>query len=111
MPTVAVAAVLVTWQQSKQRQRQQHDNNTTTNITTSKTANTEGGNLSNEKETCSNYVFFQCPGMSQPLDSATPARPPKVPFFLAGKVCFMFWDEKKLCLWTLPHIVPQGFGS
>jgi hypothetical protein len=42
MPTVAVVAVLGTWQRSKQRQQQQYDNNTTTNKTTNKTANTEG---------------------------------------------------------------------
>jgi hypothetical protein len=41
--------------------------------------------------------FFQCPGMSQPLDSATPARPPKVPF-LGGKGMF-------LCFWV-KQIVP-----
>ncbi len=33
--------------------------------------------------------------MSQPLDSATPGRPPKVPFW-AGKVCFMFLCEKNV---------------
>jgi hypothetical protein len=33
------------------------------------------------KKLCSKLCFFPCQGMSQPLDSATPARPPKVSFF------------------------------
>jgi hypothetical protein len=37
--------------------------------------------------------FFQCPGMSWPLDSATPARPPKVPSFGQERYIFMFWGE------------------
>jgi hypothetical protein len=46
------------------------------------------------KETMFDTVFFQCPGMSQPLDSATPTRPPKVPFFLQERYVFMFLGEK-----------------
>ncbi len=40
--------------------------------------------------------FLECPGMSQPLDSATPARPPKVPFS-GGKGMFLcFWVKKNV---------------
>jgi hypothetical protein len=38
--------------------------------------------------------------MFQPLDSATPGRPPKV--FGVGKVCFYVFLFKKLCLWNNP---------
>jgi hypothetical protein len=46
------------------------------------------------KKLCSKLCFFlQCPGMSQPLDSAMPARPPKVPFFGWERYVFMFLGE------------------
>ncbi len=43
--------------------------------------------------------FLECPGMSQPLDSATPGRPPKVPFSGKKGLSLCFW-VKKMCLWT-----------
>jgi hypothetical protein len=43
---------------------------------------------------CETMFFFQCPGMSQPLDSATPGRPPNVPFFGQERYVFMFLCEK-----------------
>ncbi len=39
-------------------------------------------------------VYFLCPAMSQPLDSVTPGRPPKVPFFGRERYIFMFLCEK-----------------
>jgi hypothetical protein len=50
--------------------------------------------LSGGKETMCETMFFQCPDMSQPLDSATPARPPKVPFLGRERYVFMFLGEK-----------------
>jgi hypothetical protein len=97
VPMVAAAEVLATRQQSKQRQQQQHDNNTTTNTTTNKTANAKGGKLSGRKETVFETVFFlECPGMSRPLDSAMPGRPPKVPFFWRERYVFEFLGEKTI---------------
>jgi hypothetical protein len=40
--------------------------------------------------------FFQCPGVSQPLDSATPARPPKVLFWGQERYVFMFLCKKNV---------------
>jgi hypothetical protein len=44
---------------------------------------------------CETMFFFQCPGMSQPLDSATPGRPPNVHFLGWERYVFMFLCEKK----------------
>jgi hypothetical protein len=44
---------------------------------------------------CENMFFFQCPGMSRPLDSATPGRPPNVPFS-GGKGMFLCFYVKKI---------------
>ncbi len=46
------------------------------------------------KKLCVKLCFFQCLGMSQPLDSATPGRPPKVPFFWRERYVFMFLCSK-----------------
>jgi hypothetical protein len=54
--------------------------------------------MSGERETMFETMFFlECPGMSQPLDSATPGRPPKVPFF--------WWERYVLCFYV-KKIVP-----
>jgi hypothetical protein len=47
-----------------------------------------------ERSYVRNYVFFQCPAMCQPLDSATPGRPPNVPFLGRERYVFMFLCEK-----------------
>jgi hypothetical protein len=58
-------------------------------------------------------IFFQCPGMSQPLDNAMPAKPPKVPFFTRERYVFMFLCKKivtvDMALSWLVVIVPSGF--
>jgi hypothetical protein len=44
--------------------------------------------------------------MSQPMDSATPARPPKVPFFARERYVFMFLCKKIVPVDTaLPWLV------
>jgi hypothetical protein len=43
---------------------------------------------------CETMYFFQCSGMSRPLDSATPGRPPNVPFLGLERYVFMFLCEK-----------------
>jgi hypothetical protein len=43
---------------------------------------------------CETMFFFQCSGMCQPLDSATPGRPPNVPFFGRERYVFMFYVKK-----------------
>jgi hypothetical protein len=40
--------------------------------------------------------FLECPGMSLPLDSAIPARPPKVPFYWRERYVLMFLGEKEV---------------
>jgi hypothetical protein len=47
------------------------------------------------KETVFETVFFlECPGMSQPLDSATPGRPSNVPYFRWERYVIVFLGEK-----------------
>jgi hypothetical protein len=43
---------------------------------------------------CETMLFFQCPSMCRPLDSATPGRPLNVPFFRRERYVFMFLCEK-----------------
>ncbi len=54
-----------------------------------------------ERNYVCNHVFFQCPGMSRSLDSATPGRPPKVPFFGRERYVFMFYVRKIVPVDTL----------
>jgi hypothetical protein len=64
--------------------------------------------LSGGKETVFKTVFFlECPGMSQPLDSATPGRPPKVPFFWRERYVFVFLGENN-CACGHYLILPLG---
>jgi hypothetical protein len=98
VPTAAVAA-LATIQQSQQRQN--NNNMTTTQQPTQQPIKQPKWRRNRIEWQERNYVFFQCPGKSQPLDSATPARPPKVLIFGHERYVFMFLG-KKMCLWTWP---------
>jgi hypothetical protein len=88
------------WQHDNKVNKDNNNNMTTTQQPTQQPTRqpTRRGNGIEWQER--NY-FFQCPGMSQPLDSATPARPPKV-LFWGGKGMFLCFYVKKLCLWTQP---------
>ncbi len=52
--------------------------------------------------------FLECPGMSQPLDSATPGRPPKVPFFWQERNVFVFLGEKNCACGSFDSIVQNA---
>ncbi len=62
-----------------------------------------------ERNYVQNYVFFQCPGMYGPLDSAKPARPPKVHFFAWEMNVFMYlctgFRQNILARYTSGYIV------
>jgi hypothetical protein len=63
------------------------------------------GEFTGGKETMFETVFFlECPGMSQPLDSAMRARPPKVPFFWWERYVFVILGEKNCACGQLPYI-------
>ncbi len=48
-------------------------------------------------------VLFECPGMIGPLDTATLARRPIIPFL--GRERYDSWiSEQKFCLWAGPKL-------
>jgi hypothetical protein len=98
---VAVAAFgrrwLLHWQRSNKVNEDNHNNMATTQQPTRqpKRQPTWRGNKIEWRER--NYVFFHCPGMSQPLDSAMPGRPPKVPFWGQDRYVLCFYVKKCAC--------------
>jgi hypothetical protein len=81
-------------------QRWRRHNNTTTNTTINKTANTEGGLLSGEKETMCETTFFSMSRYVSTPGQCYTRQTSKGTIFWAGKVCFYVFMFKKLFLWT-----------
>jgi hypothetical protein len=53
-------------------------------------------------------IFFLCPAMSQPLNSATPGRSLTVPFFGRERYVLCFYVKKIVPVDTLLHLLRVG---
>jgi hypothetical protein len=84
------------WQRGNKVNKDNNNNMTTTEQPTRQPARQpiQRGNRIEWQER--NYVFFQCPDMSQPLDSDMPVRPPML----------FFWWERYVFMFLYKNIVP-----
>ncbi len=107
LTAVAVAAACQRWRRRRCWQRsnkvnKDNDNNMTTTQQPTQQQTRQptqrGDNWVAREKLCSKLCFILCLAMSQPLDSATLGRPPKVPFFGAGKLCFYVFMWNKMSL-------------